>query len=152
MNLAENGKDLQYAYECGARSNIPLSCSQWYTDITSEETESGSVSSLAEHSVVCYPGAVLQMFKYETVDDEVRYSYHCCQKANIPTPMPTAEPTLLPSMAPSLEPTLEPTLQPQAHRTEAPVASTEPTPKPSFAPLVARTDTPIAEATVAPSF
>merc|ERR1711871_933097 len=124
----------------GARSNIPLSCSQWYTDITSEETESGSVSSLAEHSVVCYPGAVLQMFKYETVGDEVRYSYHCCQRAVIPTPMPTALPTLQPSLAPSEEPTLEPTLAPHAHHTEAPVAaptpspSTEPTFQPSPAP------------------
>lgn len=131
-----------YEYKCATYEGGMLTCAQFYTDLTAESDVDSSVSSLADHPVQCFEGSALQEFKYERKNDEVRYSYQCCTKANVPTPSPTPLPTFLPTFEPSAEPSFaEPTFEPVAHPTEMPTDE----------PVVAKTDKPVLPPTQPPT-
>lgn len=146
LQLAEqdNGK-YAYEYGCATYELGMLTCAQFYTDLAAESDVLDSVSTLKNHPVQCFEGSALQHFRYQRVDEEVRYSYLCCTKAHIPTPSPTPLPTLEPTFEPTLAPNAKPTMEPVADSTLAPVA--EKTAQPSDEP----TTEPIAEPTLEPS-
>ena len=92
MEWEQEEDRLRYSYSCATFNETILTCTQFYTDLTEEARVDGSVGSLEQHPVQCYVGSALQMFQYQNVGEEVRYSYHCCTKDPIPTPMPTPYP------------------------------------------------------------
>ena len=109
-----------YSYGCATYELGMLTCAQFYTDLAAESDIDHSVSTLRDHPVQCFEGSALQKFRYQRVDDEVRYSYMCCTKAHIPTPSPTPLPTMEPSPEPTLEPVAKPTNEPVAKATMMP--------------------------------
>lgn len=158
-----------YEYQCATYEGGMLTCAQFYTDLAPESDVDSSVSSLADHPVQCFEGSALQEFKYERKNDEVRYAFQCCTKANVPTPSPTPLPTLEPTLEPTTEPTFADTNSPVTEATDAPVvimslkptaADTEsptfepvahPTMEPTDEPVAEKTDEPILQPSSAPS-
>ena len=158
-----------YEYECATYEGGMLTCAQFYTDLAPESDVDSSVSSLADHPVQCFEGSALQEFRYERRNDEVRYSYQCCTKANVPTPSPTPLPTFEPTLEPTVEPSPSSSSSPVTETTEAPVvlmslkptaADTDsptfepvanPTEMPTDEPIAEKTDKPIQQPTSAPS-
>lgn len=163
IELVESDSDkskYNYKYQCATYEGGMLTCAQFYTDLAAESDVETSVSSLADHPVQCFEGSALQEFKYDRKNDEVRYSYQCCTKANVPTPSPTPLPTLEPTLEPSAEPSPSSSDAPVSERTEAPIVSMSlkptaadtdsPTFEPVAHPTEMPTDEPIAEKTEEP--
>jgi len=141
-----------YSYGCATYELGMLTCAQFYTDLAAESDIDHSVSTLRDHPVQCFEGSALQKFRYQRVDDEVRYSYMCCTKAHIPTPSPTPLPTMEPSPEPTLEPVAKPTNEPVAKATMMPVAenTNAPTDMPVAKPSEEPTEEPVASPTKEP--
>lgn len=168
LDETEAGK-YEYNYKCATYEGGMLTCAQFYTDLTSETDDDTTVGTLADHPVQCFEGSALQEFKYERKDNEVRYAFQCCTKANVPTPSPTPLPTEEPTVEPTMEPTAAESNEPVQDSTEAPVvlatlkptaADTEspteepvanPTDRPTKEPTVEKTEKPIDQPTEAPS-
>ena len=63
----DGGDNFRYEYGCSTYEGAVLTCTQFYTDLTSEDEAESSVGSLKLHAVTCYDGSALQKFRYQTV-------------------------------------------------------------------------------------